>query len=457
MLNFPATLNLLAQTTLPDGVPDGRPFTADEVLSPYIYVFYAAFLLAWIFTPVMRAVAMYFGIVDQPDQLRKIHKTPVAYLGGVAVFLGWLSGLAISQFTLMHRSAPGIDHVVISAGIVGGACLIIVLGLFDDLSKINPWVKIMGQIGAAALLLWSGVGLTLTDRMLNPLFRRADQYLGWAPSPELHSAIIMATSCALVIALVVFCCNATNLMDGLDGLCGGVTAIIASGFVVVAAALAMEGGGHETLHDALRVVLALALLGAVLGFVPFNFNPASIFMGDTGSMFLGFTCAVMIILLGQVEAKWFLSAMVMFALPILDTSLAFARRWVNGRPIFSADKHHFHHQLVARGMSVRKAVLMNYVLAIVFVVCGISILFMRTRFAVAFYLVIFCSIIVVAYKMGMVHERPVVVTRKPIGPGDSVAAPISNEASSVLEVRESDIPDSRRSGLTPPGAWSDPA
>src|SRR4051794_6854740 len=88
-------------------------FSADQVLSPYIYVFYAAFLVSWIFTPVMRAVAMYYGIVDQPDQLRKIHKTPVAYLGGVAVFLGWISGLAMSQYLLIHRNAPGLTHVII--------------------------------------------------------------------------------------------------------------------------------------------------------------------------------------------------------------------------------------------------------------------------------------------------------------------------------------------------------
>jgi UDP-GlcNAc:undecaprenyl-phosphate/decaprenyl-phosphate GlcNAc-1-phosphate transferase len=150
----------------------------------------------------------------------------------------------------------------------------------------------------------------------------------------------------------------------------------------------------------------LALLGGVLGFVPYNFNPASIFMGDTGSMFLGFTCALMIILMGEVASKWFLAAMVMFALPILDTSLAFARRWVNRRPIFSADKHHFHHQLVARGLTVRKAVILSYALAIFFVLCGTSIIFMRTRYAIGFYLVIFCSLIVAAYKMGMVHERP---------------------------------------------------
>jgi hypothetical protein len=169
--------------------------------------------------------------------------------------------------------------------------------------------------------------------------------------------------------------------------------------------LAMNGGGVETNWDALRVIMGLALLGAVLGFVPFNFNPASIFMGDTGSMFLGYACGTMIVLMGQERAKWFLAATVMFALPILDTALAFTRRWINHRPLFSADKQHFHHQLVARGFSVKQTVLISYLLAVFFGLLGMIIVFMRTRYAVAFYMVIFGSIIVAAYKMGMIHER----------------------------------------------------
>jgi UDP-GlcNAc:undecaprenyl-phosphate GlcNAc-1-phosphate transferase len=203
----------------------------------------------------------------------------------------------------------------------------------------------------------------------------------------------------------------------------------------------MHGGGANTNWDALRVVLGLALLGGVLGFVPYNFNPASIFMGDTGSMFLGYACALMILLMGEVASKWFLAAMVMFALPVLDTGLAFARRWVNRRPVFSADRHHFHHQLVARGLSVRRAVVMLYGLSIFFVICGAAIVFMRTRYAVAFYLVIFGSIIVAAYKMGMVHERPIVVKRRTFDASDVVRSSTSaEEASSVLEIREDDRP-----------------
>jgi hypothetical protein len=129
-------------------------------------------------------------------------------------------------------------------------------------------------------------------------------------------------------------------------------------------------------------------------------------MGDTGSMFLGFACAVMIILMAQERSKWFLASMVMFALPVLDTSLAFARRWIAGRPLFSADAQHFHHQLVARGFTVKQTVLISYALALIFAGLGAMMVYTRTRYAIAIYLVTFGSIIVAAYKIGMVHERP---------------------------------------------------
>src|ERR1700712_4479817 len=102
----------------------GGTLTWDEVLSPYIYVFYASFVVSFLFTPVMRLVALYYGIIDRPDRVRKMHTVPVAYLGGVAVFLGWICGLAVSQYLLLHRNAPGMQHVVIRFGVIGGSCII---------------------------------------------------------------------------------------------------------------------------------------------------------------------------------------------------------------------------------------------------------------------------------------------------------------------------------------------
>lgn len=399
--------------------------SADDVLKPYVWVFYASFIVAYLLTPLMRRVAIYFNITDKPDNLRKIHREPVAYLGGVAVSLGWLVGIAVATKCQWHLGGAwkpvfGLNPTI-PLQLVAAAFVVVLLGLWDDIKHISPKVKIIGQVLAAVLLLWANIGTHITEPFVHNLNERLPRLIGTEMSPELFRSIVYITSCGLTTAIVVFCCNASNLMDGLDGLCGGVTAIIALGLVALAVNVALyplvnaPDAANSVNMDALRVIVGLALLAATLGFLPFNFNPASIFMGDAGSLFLGFSCALMIIMLGEAEARWLLAALVMFSLPVLDTALAFARRKLAGRPLFSADKQHLHHQLVARGMSVKQAVLVAYGLAIFFVICGIAIIYIRTRYAVGFYLVLFGSIIVAAYKMGMIHERVVKAPKAEMG------------------------------------------
>lgn len=452
---------LLAQAADSGG---GSKFSVDAVLSPYVYVFYAAFIVSFLFTPIMRVVASHYGIVDKPDGIRKLHREPVAYLGGVAVVLGWLAGMALSRFLVAHYSnTNGFGQVApsIPAGIVTGGLIIMLLGLVDDIRGVKPVVKIGGQIAAAGALLWAGAGTTVAKPLLGNLNERLQIFLHGTTldvPTYVPEWFMTAASAVIVVMLVVFCCNAANLMDGLDGLCGGVTAIIALGYVFLAVHVA-TGGSQSLQDDAVRIIVALALLGGVLGFVPYNFNPASIFMGDTGSMFLGFVIAVMILLLGEVASKWLLAALVMFSLPTLDTALAFVRRYVNRRPFFSADKHHIHHQFLARGLTVRQTVLFLYSSALVFVALGAIIAFFRTRYAVGMYLVIFGSIIVAAYKMGMVHERVKVVDKpNPLGPDDRVtAAPPEG----IIEVRPSGSGQATLANATPagaplPGTWTGP-
>jgi UDP-GlcNAc:undecaprenyl-phosphate GlcNAc-1-phosphate transferase len=424
-----------------------QTLSADAVLSPYVYVFYAAFIVSFLLTPLMRQVALYYKIIDQPDA-RKMHKLPVAYLGGVAVFLGWMVALATSQFVTPHRPiANGATHLVWPVGIVIAGTLIVVLGLYDDIVKANPWAKIVVQVIAGAILFFGHVGSHCTAPMLAPIVNRILQhypkigyeYYAW------YVLFVHLTSGLLVVGLVVGCCNAANLMDGLDGLCGGVTAVIASGFLFLTVYMATFGDNGSTNTEGMRVVLALALLGAVLGFVPYNFNPASIFLGDTGSMFIGFCCATLIAMMAEQRAKWFMGALVIFALPVLDTVLAFVRRWVNHRPIFSADRHHIHHQLVNRGFSVKQTVLISYTLAFGFAILGAAIVFMRTRYVVGFYLVIFGSIIVAAYKMGLVHEKEVLLAPRKLDDANSVSTDQpAYDSESVLE-----LPDNPTSSGNP--------
>ncbi len=422
-----------------------RYFSADQILSPYVYVFYAAYIVAFLLTPVLRGVAMHYNIIDQPDGVRKMHTVPVAYLGGLAVFLGWLTGLCMSQFLPLHYiddlMPPEMPRtVVINFGLVIGASAIILLGLWDDIIHMSPKVKLLGQVFAAICLLIGGLGRRCAWIFIGPVLTKLAQHgiLHRDPATLYHSDIVLAASWIVVIGVILVCCNATNLMDGLDGLCGGVTGVVALGFLFLAVNLAMQSGAININHDALRVVMALALLGAVLGFVPYNFNPASIFLGDTGSMFIGFCCGTMMILFAaQGQFKWFLAALVMFSLPLLDTALAFVRRYVNKRPIFSADRYHLHHQLVARGFTVKQTVIISYGLSIAFVLLGAAIVFTRTRYAVGIYIIVFGSIIVAAFKMGMVHERVKVTTAMSLGTSDAVTPTQGEvEPGGVLEVKD---------------------
>jgi len=147
-------------TTAPSELP---ALTWDDVLSPHVYVFYASFIVAFLFTPVMRSIAIYYGIIDQPDGVRKMHSDSVAYLGGLAVFMGWVAGLAMSQLHIPADSI-GSPHMEVKLSIVFGAAVIVILGLWDDIKRIAPSNKILGQAIAAIILLKGGVGIDFLGR-----------------------------------------------------------------------------------------------------------------------------------------------------------------------------------------------------------------------------------------------------------------------------------------------------
>lgn len=288
--------------------------------------------------------------------------------------------------------------------IVGVAFMMLLLGLLDDLKDLSPKLKIGGQIIAALVLAAGGVVFDAFPRGL-PVD------LGGAALFPQGVLWVAALGIVLQIMLVVGASNATNLLDGLDGLCSGVTAFICVGFLVLATSLLawdLFRGATVPLHyrhAETIVLLSFALLGAVLGFLPYNFNPASIFMGDAGSMFLGFMAATFMILFAERPEgfKWFLGSMVIFGLPIFDTGLALVRRLVNHQPIFAGDRSHFYDQLVDRGFSVQKSVSINYLLAIIFVAVGLGIVFLKLRFAVITYVLIFAAIALAALRLGFVR------------------------------------------------------
>jgi UDP-GlcNAc:undecaprenyl-phosphate/decaprenyl-phosphate GlcNAc-1-phosphate transferase len=390
-------------------------------------VFYASFLTSIVLTPVMRGLAHRHGVVDDPDNKRKVHSQPIAYLGGVSIFLGWLAGVTVSVFLQTHNSETTVQ---IPPGILAGAFCAVFFGLMDDVYSLSPKMKLLGQLLAALALLapslfpmWAGTDFLL-GRHVNPgapsgpawmILEPLARYGYLPPVQELFTMDLVRYgaplfSVILTIVLIISTSNATNLLDGLDGLCSGVTGVMSVGYLILAAYLAhsavgTNGGGPL---DPARITVALALLGAVLGFLPYNFNPASIFMGDTGSMFLGFMCGTMILLFGQNgTVRWFLSAIIMFGLPMMDTLLAIVRRKLNGKPIFSPDSNHFHHFLIKRGLSVKRAVMLSYGVAAIFVSFALIIVIMPTPMALGIYLVLFGWIIVAAFKIGMIFQQPV--------------------------------------------------
>jgi UDP-GlcNAc:undecaprenyl-phosphate GlcNAc-1-phosphate transferase len=385
-------------------------YTATEVLQDRWWIGALALGVSLVATPIVRWLAYRAKIVDRPDDLLKPHGRPVAYLGGVAMCMGLLAGLA-ADITIMPDVARHWESILSDLprlelwnladnplwkvfAIAAAAVLITAVGLLDDLYDLTPRQKILGQVLAAAILLLGGIGQKMAMVVLGPMGLHLPVWL-----------VVSISSVACVI-LVICTCNATNLLDGLDGLCGGVTGIIAVGYLILAVWLAVWGNFPGT--DGLRVAICLAMAGAVLGFLPYNIPPASIFMGDAGSMLLGFFVAVMMAMFCQEgTARWLLAAMGVFALPILDTGLAVARRALSGKGIFSGDRSHLYDQLVDRGMTVQRVVGLFYVLAGGAATVAVLVaIFFRLRYAVVFYAVLGILIVIFFYRLGMITPAP---------------------------------------------------
>ena len=422
---------------------DNLYFTLDQVLSPYVYVFTGAWLMAFVMTPIMRRLALRNGIVDWPDLARKHHREPVAYLGGVAVFLGWAAGVMISFNTVPHSSTPeltlGAVHFPIS--IILGALLIAIVGLFDDVYGVSPRVKVGGQLIAAAML----AGQTVGTNLASGLFTSIGETWGFDPTgiPGFDQ-IVYWLGALIVVVFVLGGCNAANLLDGLDGLAGGVTGIVAAGLTFIAVALAMGLYGTDGAYspfemDPVRVVTCLALLGAVLGFLPYNFHPANIFMGDTGSMLLGYLCVSTILLFAEKgDSRLVMAAMIVFAVPIIDTAMAIIRRKSKGQPIFSPDNYHLHHQLVRAGFSVRQSVVLLYILAMGFAVLGSLLIFIRLRYVASVFLVVLGFIVVITYKVGH-RQHQTELARKAEESAESKPEPQPQSAPEPASDHRSDV------------------
>jgi UDP-GlcNAc:undecaprenyl-phosphate/decaprenyl-phosphate GlcNAc-1-phosphate transferase len=320
-----------------------------------------AFAVAFLATPLAIQLARRTGVLDQPDRVLKPHAHPTPYLGGLAVGIGWMAALTMAA---VRAAADG----QLLTPIVLGGLVVLVLGLIDDVRTVPPRLRLaIAATVVAAVLLSTGVGLALVDALL----------LLWPAPVAWPAAATVPLSFLASLVIVIAATNSVNLVDGLDGLCSGLMAIVALGFFLLASQLAALDVNPQ--GDAIRLVLAISMLGAALGFLPFNFNPARIFLGDAGSLLLGYIAGLLIVLFiapaaaGPGNFQWLLAAGLIFGLPICDTSLVVYLRWRSGRPIFTGDRNHLYDQLRQRGWSVPQTALICYGLAGGYVALGLLI------------------------------------------------------------------------------------
>lgn len=305
--------------------------------------FLLAFITTYVFTPFTIRMSKKIGALDIPKEKRKIHSSAIPRLGGIAILLGFLVSILYLLITMSIENSLNlfnVDNYIFK--LIGFFLGILVLGIicfFDDWKGIPAYIKLLGQLISAIIVVCFGLRMESIDISHFNTFINADLILN-----------------IITIIWIVGITNAINLIDGLDGLSAGIGVISCFSLLMI---FALNGS------PLISILLITALAGALVGFLPFNFNPAKTFMGDTGSNFLGF-CLAIISILGTAKtytALVLIAPILVFALPIFDTSFAIIRRIITQKSIkaiFKADRGHLHHKLIDKGYSQKQAVLILY-------------------------------------------------------------------------------------------------
>jgi UDP-GlcNAc:undecaprenyl-phosphate GlcNAc-1-phosphate transferase len=314
----------------------------------YLGIFAGSLLLSFVLTKYVRDLANARGWVAAPALDRHLHSRPLPRFGGVAIFLSFLLTFAMALPANWHHLARfGLSFRTLLTILLPG-CLIFALGVYDDIHPASPFVKLAVQAVAGAML-FAG-GLRIFDL---PVLFGTHRFPWFVGLP-------------ITVLWVLAITNAFNLIDGLDGLAAG--SALFSTMVVFAVAL-VSGSSLVSL-------MALALAGSILGFLRFNFSPATIFLGDCGSLFIGFMLSALA-LQGAQKAPTIIAVaipVVSFGLPILETALSIVRRFLGGRPVFTADREHIHHKLLQRGLSHRQVVITLYAVSALFALLSLFLL-----------------------------------------------------------------------------------
>ncbi|MDU2063808.1 MAG: MraY family glycosyltransferase [Sporomusaceae bacterium] len=336
-------------------------------MQSYVVAFITALVLAYLITPSVIKLAIKLGAMDAPDA-RKVHKHPIPRMGGLAIYIGFVVAVLAS----MHM-----DKDIL--GLLAGGTVILLVGIADDMLQLPAKVKLLGQIAAAIVLV---------------LF---DIQIEWLTNPFGDMIYVEYFSVPITILWVVGLTNTVNLIDGLDGLAAGVSTIAALTILLVALQQ----------NFWIVAVLTSALAGSALGFLQHNFNPAKVFMGDTGSMFLGYMLAA-ISILGTVKSAATIALIVpivALGLPIMDTTFAIIRRYNSGQPIFKPDKGHLHHRLLAMGLSQKQAVLLMYVISGCLGLSAIALTEVNMGFAAVILFCLLALAFVGARKVGVLKQN----------------------------------------------------
>ena len=327
------------------------------------------FLTSVLLTPFIIKAADHIGAMDIPNE-RKVHKKPIPRLGGLAIFGAFLLG-----YMLFARTSNQMLSILI------GGFLVVLVGIFDDVKPVPAKIKFIVQVLAAAVVVFYG-----------RIFFGRITFLG------LDFTFPVPLNYLFTILFMVGTMNAINLIDGLDGLASGISSIYFATIAIIAFILNKMQG--------LDTILALIMLGSTLGFLVWNFNPAKIFMGDTGSLFLGFTISV-ISLLGFKGATLtsFIIPIVILSIPIFDTGLAILRRILKGEKISAPDKEHFHHQLLKMKFSMKATVLIIYAINILFASVSIFFVLGDAKMAVLIYVILMLLVLFLVMKTDILFQH----------------------------------------------------
>lgn len=303
--------------------------SADFILQ-IVLALASAFLISFVATPVVKAFARRVGAIDVPDEERRVHDHPIPRLGGLAIFLGFI--LSVVLFAKIDRQIQGI---------LLGAVIVVIVGAIDDIVPLPALLKFAVQIVAALVAVYHGVVINIIS---NPNVFSSETFL-----------LLKGFSIPITVIWIVAITNSVNLIDGLDGLAVGVSAISSITMLIISLVVS----------DVNVAIILASLTGACVGFMPYNLNPAKIFMGDTGALLLGYVLATVSII-GLFKFYAIISFAVPFlviGLPLFDTAFAFFRRILHGQNPMSPDRGHFHHRLIDMGLSQKQAVAILYAIS----------------------------------------------------------------------------------------------